>query len=281
MFVRYQGNTDDKLIFDNNDLDNVSEYKHLGVIIQSNLGWNSYIDYICKTAIKRLDILNSVSHKLSRKSLEAMYFSYVRSILEYADIVFCNTSQENLKQIDTIQKRAGKIVIGAIRCTPSDAIYKELSWQRLSDRRQKPITILYFDIIHHRAPSYLLPHIPETVENRVQACYPLRNRSNLSCPTFRAETYRKSFFPSMTLFWNNLEENIKHLEKMPLSTHLTKHKPTCNPYYYLGNRQFNIIMARLGMRCSELRQHLFEINIIENNNSTSHFFSGMPTVHCS
>ena len=30
MFVRYQGNTDDKLIFNNHDLDNVSEYKHLG-----------------------------------------------------------------------------------------------------------------------------------------------------------------------------------------------------------------------------------------------------------
>ena len=27
MFVRYQGNTDDKLIFNNHDLDNVSEYK--------------------------------------------------------------------------------------------------------------------------------------------------------------------------------------------------------------------------------------------------------------
>ena len=42
-----------------------------------------------------------------------MYFSYVRSILEYADILFFNMSQENLKQIDTIQKRAGKIVSDA------------------------------------------------------------------------------------------------------------------------------------------------------------------------
>ena len=212
-----------------------------------------------------------------------MYFSYVRSILEYADILFCNTSQENLKQIDTIQKRAGKIESGAIRCTSSDAIYEEQSWRRLSDRRQNRMTILYSDIIHHRAPSYLLPHIPETVENRVQARYPLRNRSNLSCPTFRTETYRKSFFRSMTLFWNNLEENIKHLEKMPLKMHLTKHKPKCNPYYYLGNRQFNIIMARLRMRCSELRQHLVDMNIIENKNcecglpeTTSHFFLECP-----
>ena len=46
MFVRYQGNTDDKLIFNNHDLDNVPKYKHLGVIIQSNLSWNSHIDYI-------------------------------------------------------------------------------------------------------------------------------------------------------------------------------------------------------------------------------------------
>ena len=37
MFVTYQGNTDDKLIFNNYDLDDVSEYKYLGVIIQSNL----------------------------------------------------------------------------------------------------------------------------------------------------------------------------------------------------------------------------------------------------
>ena len=170
---------------------------------------------------------------------------------------------------------------GAIRCTSSDAIYEELSWQRLSDRRQNRMTILYSDIIHHRAPSYLLPHIPETVENRVQARYPLRNRSNLSCLTFRTETCRKSFFPSMTLFWNNLEENIKHLKNMPLKMHLTKHKPKCNPCYYLGNRQFNIIMTRLRMRCSELRQHLFDMNIIENKNCEC----GLPEIffsnaHC-
>ena len=92
-------------------------------IIQSNPNWNSHIGYICKKASKRLDILNSVSHKLSRKSLETMYFSYVCSILEYADILFCNTSQKNLKQMDiTIQKRAGEIVSGAIRCTSFDAL---------------------------------------------------------------------------------------------------------------------------------------------------------------
>ena len=42
-------------------------------------------------------------------------------------------------------------------------------------------------------------------------------------------------------------------------------------------------MARLRMRCSELRQHLFDMNIIENKNcecglpeTTSHFFLECP-----
>ena len=164
--------------------------------------------------------------------------------------LFCNTSQEHLKHIDTIQKGAGKLVSGTIRCTSSDAICEELSWQRISDRRQNHMTILHSNIIHHRAPSYLLTHIPITVEN---------------------------------LFLNNLKENIKHLEKMPPKTHLTKHKPKCKPN--LGNRQLSIIMARLRMRCSELRQHLFDMNIIENNNcecglpeTTSHVF--FSNAHC-
>ena len=69
MFVRYQGNTDDKLIFNNHDSDNVSEYTHLGVIFQSNLSCNSHIDYICKKESKRLDILNGVSHKITRNKV--------------------------------------------------------------------------------------------------------------------------------------------------------------------------------------------------------------------
>ena len=75
----------------------------------------------------------------------------------------------------------------AIHCTSSDAIYEELSWQRFIDRRHNRMSILYSDIIHHRhrAPSNLLTHIPEIVENRLQARYPLKNRSNLSYPTFR------------------------------------------------------------------------------------------------
>ena len=87
----------------------------------------------------------------------------------------------------------------------------------------------------------------------------------------------------MTLFLYDLEENIKQIEKLPLKTpHLPKYKTICNPHYYLGNRHFYIIMTRLRI-CSKLRHHLFDMNIIDNNNcecdlleTTSHCFLECP-----
>ena len=58
-----------------------------------------------------------LKHKLNRNVLETIYNAYVRPILEYADVVFDN-STENLKNtLDNIQIRAAHIVTGAKRHT--------------------------------------------------------------------------------------------------------------------------------------------------------------------
>ena len=76
----------------NQELQNISHSKHLGVTLQQNLKWDKHFDEISIKANKRLDILNSLSLKLSRKSLEILYFFFVRSILEYSKELFfkCN-----------------------------------------------------------------------------------------------------------------------------------------------------------------------------------------------
>jgi hypothetical protein len=41
-------------------------------------------------ASSRLNIIRKLKFKVDRKSLEHMYFSYVRPILEYADVIWDN-----------------------------------------------------------------------------------------------------------------------------------------------------------------------------------------------
>ena len=56
---------------------NIPNSKHLGVTLQQNLKWDKHFEEISNKANKRLDILNSLSFKLSRNSLEILYFTFV------------------------------------------------------------------------------------------------------------------------------------------------------------------------------------------------------------
>jgi len=272
------------LYMNNNQIQNVTSSQHLGVTIQHNLKWDKHFETICIKANKRLDILNSLSFKLSRLSLNILYTSYVRSILEYSDVLFCNSTQENFDKLDSIQKRAGRIVSGAIRGTSSDTLYSELSWQSLKSRREKHMILLYSDIIHGRAPQYLTELVPQTVYERTGGRYNLRNNNNLSQPHSRTETFRNSFFPRMTHVWNSLDPNIHSIESRDqLRRILNIDRPKVDPFFLLGRRSINILLARFRMQCSDLKEHLFNMHIIADPNcscglpeSTNHYLMECP-----
>ena len=78
------------------------------------------------------------------------------------------------------KKRAGKTVSGAIKGTAYATILSELGWESLQARRERRKLILFADIVHGNAPSYLQQDLPPSVQLRTQNRYQLRNRSNLS-----------------------------------------------------------------------------------------------------
>ncbi len=65
--------------------------------------------------------------------------------------------------------------------------------------------------------------------------------------------------------WNNTDPSIKSVSsRTTLKHHLTQNNPKPNPYYELGSRLVNIIMARIRMGCSELTAHLFANHVHPN-----------------
>jgi hypothetical protein len=277
-------NNNPALFLNQTQLEEVHSFKHLGLHISENLKWNDHINEILLKAGKRIVIMNLLRLKLDRKTLETIYIAFVRPILEYGDVVFDNCSTECKDLLDTLQKRAGKIVTGAIRGTPSNVLYAELGWQYLQDRRNTHKTTLYSKIVHENAPSYLTDHLPIPVHERTH--YNLRNQANLTPYQARTKTYTDSFFPSMTRYWNNLNDDVRQItDHKSLQRKLQREiaVSTKNPYFYLGSRKFQVIMSRLRMCCSDLAHHLFEMNIVENPNcacgeieNTEHFFFFCP-----
>jgi hypothetical protein len=63
-----------------------------GLVISDNGSWEKHIDMITGKAYKRINILRKFKFILDRKTLEKIYFTFVRPLLEYADVIWDNMS---------------------------------------------------------------------------------------------------------------------------------------------------------------------------------------------
>ena len=125
------------LYMNNTQIKHVTQHTHLGVIIEELWSWKNHIETILGKAWKRIDILRSLKFKLDRQTLETMYFSYIRPLLEYSDIVWGNCSQSDTQALEKLQTEAGRVVTGATRSASASRIHTDTGWETLEYRRQK------------------------------------------------------------------------------------------------------------------------------------------------
>ena len=99
---------------------------HLGLDFQNNCKWKNHITKIYEKACDRLKILHMQKHQVSRKVLINIYLSFIRPVLEYADIVWDNCTLHESNVLESVQVEAGRIITG-LRIDSSKAkLYEEL-----------------------------------------------------------------------------------------------------------------------------------------------------------
>ena len=249
------------LIMNNIILNQVTSHKHLGIYLSNDGTWHVHIGYIVDKAWKRLNLLRGLKFFLDRYSLEKIYISFVRPILEYGYFIWDNCTNEEKQKLESVQIEGMRIVTGATSLASIEGLYKETGWEKLEDRRLKHKLTLFYKMINRQCPNYLSNLIP--TDTRIN--YNLRNANNLQNIRCRTELYKKSFLPSTINEWNNLPNELKN------SVTISSFKNALNPnmlkpphYYYVGTREGQIYHTRLRLNCSSLRYTLFRKNIIQD-----------------
>ena len=148
--------------------------------------------------------------KLDRKSLEIVYLSFIRPILEYANVVWDNCYNYERELIEKIQTEAGRVVTGATKSCSANKILNDLGWETLYSRRYKHRLITFFKMTRGIAPQYLNELVPQRVHQA--SGRNLRNNDDFLIPRSRTNLYDKSFLPQTIRDWNNLPTETK----MPL-----------------------------------------------------------------
>jgi hypothetical protein len=256
---------------DNQELKLVTSHKHLGVTFNNTLTWNNHVDSICSAANKKVTLLTKLKYILDRKTLQTMYCSFVRPSMEYANIIWNNCSDNDCDRLESIQRRALRTITGGIVRTSSDLLYEEIGLEPLVKRRERSILLFFHKIMYSNCPGYLhnlKPHITQARHNRN-----LRSGNKLDLPKSRIVRHESSLIPKAISMWNNLPKEIQDIADYKyFKSQLQEAVPKCNDLFFIGERKFNIILARLRMKCSDLHGHLFQLKIINNSSCKCGYF---------
>ena len=116
------------------NINKVTSNKHLGLIFSDDGSWHEHIDHVKVKPWFRLNITRKLKFQLDRKSLEIIYTSFIRPLLEYSNVVWDNCTQYESNDLEKIQNEAARIVTGATKLTSLQSLYIENGWESLASR---------------------------------------------------------------------------------------------------------------------------------------------------
>ena len=271
----------------NQQISEVQCHKHLGIILSDNGLWHDHINYIKTKTWPKLNMLKKLKYTLDRRSLEHIYKSFIRPILEYGDSIWDNCTNYEKEELNKIQNEAARIVTGATKLISIENLYNETCWETFSDRRRKHKLVLLYKMINSMTPQYLTKLLPQRTGHN--STYSLRNNNDLRTIFSRTNLYYNSFLPSAIREWNNLTDELRNAPTLDnFKSLLNRNNGKVPKYYLTGSRKAQILHTRLRTNCSSLNLHLFQKNISNSAacscgsiESVKHYFFNCPHYHVS
>ena len=101
-----------ELIMNNTILQIVNSHKNLGAVLSSNSKLTNHIHTIIQSASKQISYPRKIKYKFSNNSLNKIYCTYIRPLLEYASELWDGCNQTDADRLEKIQLNSASIVTG-------------------------------------------------------------------------------------------------------------------------------------------------------------------------
>lgn len=181
-------------------LEQVEEHKVLGVIIDNKLSWLAHTEFIAKRVSKNLYLLSKLRLLVTSDALKKFFFAHCLSHLNYASTIWCNASGANIKKLNSLHKRAVKLLISTPNMSTQEK-YSELDILPLPKQFQYNASVLVYKVFTNNTPNYLL--------NLFTKPTPGQRLPNFKLPLPRIDLYKTSFAFWGASIWNNLPPSPK------------------------------------------------------------------------
>ncbi len=127
-------------------LEETSTERDLGVLINNRLKWSDHIAHAKAKAYATMGMLKRAFRTWDKHSFRILYTTYVRPHLEYCSSIWNPSYEEDIRSLESVQKRATKFVPD-LRSAKYRVRLEAIGIPSLAQRRRRGDLIQYFKII--------------------------------------------------------------------------------------------------------------------------------------
>ena len=183
------------------NLEAVENATYLGINVAKDLSWNRQVSRVAAKGNRMLGFVKRNVVTTSRSTKELAYNSLVRPTMEYASSVWCPYYENQIYDIEMVQRRAARYCLHAYTKKESvTTMLQMLKWETLEQRRLKARVVMGYHVVNDLVmipKDQLIPNTSSTRGHHMkfQTLYAKRNY------------YKYTFFPSFIPLWNALPES--------------------------------------------------------------------------
>ena len=187
-------------------LEKVQSTKFLGIIIDDKLKWNAHIDYCKKKISSGVYEMNASKHILSSNHLRILYHSLVQSYLNYGTLLWGNTYQKYIKQLEVQQKKAIRCIYKANYNAHTSPLFKDSRVLKLKDVHRFQLDVMAYNFMNANLPSPLQRMFTRNIDMHGVNT---RQINDIYLPKVNNTTVKNSFIFECPNTWIQLDSAIK------------------------------------------------------------------------
>lgn len=200
-------------------LPRTSHHKYLGLTFTSDLRWDAHVSNVTATALKRLFFLRRCLRLAPSEIKLLAYNTYVRSVLEYANIVWFPYTKKHIAKLEGVQRKAVRFIFNKFRQTDSPTEMLEEAGMLTLQKRARLARLRFMYQLRHKQTN-----IDASRYITLQQSRPTRKKhpEMLQEYAFRTECFKHSFFPASIREWNSLAAMITSSNSLNIFSRLVE-----------------------------------------------------------
>ena len=200
-------NRDNVSITVNNQIINeISETKFLGVMLDNKLYWDAHIKHITDKMSKSVSILKMLKHTFPTSALKTIYHSLIYPYFNYCNLIWGSAASSYLQPLTLMQKKCIRIISKAGYYDHTEPLFKDQNVLTVPKMFDYNCTKFIYKCYNNKNYANFKNKL---VMNSDIHSYNTRSKDALRKPRVRLHKFTNSFLYNGIDMWNDLPERIK------------------------------------------------------------------------